>query len=196
LLFTPGLLWMGVRDFRLLWLWMGLLATTSALGFLSPRLPGGHAWKHFVGFGLVCCTILVSGPTAGPFVLAPVLACTGTIGFLLPVPPSFRLPTFLMGTLTLILPFVAEALGWVPRTTTFVDDAIVIRSWTFHLPMVPTIVLFLATLVGSLLLTGTYVLRLRDQLSAAQRHLHLQSWHLRQLLPSEARGALQPTAPR
>jgi hypothetical protein len=126
----------------------------------------------------------------GPFVLVPVLASVNTIAFLLHSRPSWRIHTFMIGALTILVPIIAELAGFVPRTTFFENDALVIRSWTVHLPEVPALLVICASLVGTLVIPGIYVLRVRDSLMGAERRLHLQSWHLRQLIPPEARDAL------
>jgi hypothetical protein len=92
------------------------------------------------------------------------------------------------------VPGAADQLGWWPQTTVFADDALVIHSWMAHLPPTATLIALTSVVAGAVLIPAIYVLRVRDSLTTAERNLHLQSWHLRQLIPAEARDALVPPA--
>jgi hypothetical protein len=193
-MFVPFLFWMGLHDARPLAAWLVLAGGAMLSGFFGARLRFTDARMHFVGLVLSSAAIVLMAPIFGPYVLAPGLACANTTAYLLHARPRWRPLTFLLGVLTIVVPILLEVSGLWPRTVSFVGDAMVIHSWTVHLPEWPTTIVLTVSLVSALIVPGIYVLRVREALSVAERDLHVQSWHLRQLIPPEARDALVPRA--
>jgi hypothetical protein len=183
---------MGVRDALPLVLFLVLVGASAALGFFGGRARYANSRLHIAGLVVSYSSIVLLGPLFGPFVLVPVMASVNTVVLLLHSRPTWRAPTLVLGVLSVLVPVLADQLGWWPRTTTFADDALVIHSWMAHLPPVATLVALTSVMTGSVLIPAIYVLGVRDSLTTAERNLHLQSWHLRQLIPAEARDALEP----
>jgi hypothetical protein len=125
-------------------------------------------------------------------VLVPALAAVNTVGFLLHTPKSWRWVTVAAGVATVLTPIVLEALGVFAKTTTFHDGALVITSSAARLPETATLVVLLVSIVALVVMPAIFVGRVRDALAKAEERLQLHSWHLRQLVPDQARGALEP----
>jgi serine/threonine-protein kinase len=193
-LFVPFLFWMGVRDLVPLVIWLVLVGASAALGFFGARARYANSRLHIGGLVVSYSSIVLLGALFGPFVLVPVMASVNTVVLLLHSRPTWRLATIVLGLLSALVPVAADQLGWWPQTTVFADDALVIHSWMAHLPPTATLIALTSVVAGAVLIPAIYVLRVRDSLTTAERNLHLQSWHLRQLIPAEARDALVPPA--
>jgi serine/threonine-protein kinase len=191
-LFVPFLFWMGVRDVVPLVVWLVLVGASAALGFFGARARYSSSRLHVGGLIVSYSSIVLLSALFGPFVLVPIMASVNTVVLLLHSRPTWRAVTMILGVLAALVPVLADQLGWWPRTTTFADDALVIHSWMAHLPPTATLIALTSVMVGAVLIPAIYVLRVRDSLTTAERNLHLQSWHLRQLIPAEARDALVP----
>jgi hypothetical protein len=87
---------------------------------------------------------------------------------------------------------MGELLGILPATFSFHENALEIRSWAIEYPPVLTVLVLCVSLVSLVVFSSLHITRVRDQLAEAERALHLQSWHLRQLIPSQAQQVLAP----
>jgi serine/threonine-protein kinase len=192
LLFVPLLFWPGVRSLPLLGLWVVPIALAAAISFAGARMRFADPRLNFASLVMASVAIVLTTPILGPYVFVPVLVSVNTIPYVLHSWPSWRRRALVCGVLTVIVPIVGDVAGWWPRTTRFVDDTMVVRSLVLHLPDMPATVVLAICMVGVILVPGIYVMHVRDALIAAQRDLHVQSWHLRQLIPAGARDALAP----
>jgi serine/threonine-protein kinase len=191
-LFVPLLFWLGTKDLRLLVPWGACILACAAISLLGSRVERINASLHFAVLGLSSVAIMLMSPIWSPFVLTPLLAAVNTIAFLIHSRPKWRVPTVGIGALSIVLPILGEVAGVLPQTIFFEHDGIVIRSWVVHHPPVPTLAVVLLSLLGCLVVPALYVSRVRGSLVSAERALHVQSWHLRQLIPSQAQDALAP----
>jgi serine/threonine-protein kinase len=88
-----------------------------------------------------------------------------------------------LGGLSMIVPFLLEALGWVPRSFAFVGDTLVLYPRAVFLPRVATTLALVYTSVTFCVLPPVLLGGVKDALSAAERKLFLHAWHLRRLAP-------------
>ncbi len=124
---------------------------------------------------------------AGPFMLAPVLIC----GALLAVashPWNQRRPWTIVAWIlvTALAPFVLEAIGVLERTWKMANDSIVITSQVYRLDGALGAGTLIFAQSAFLLLFAAFAFTVIRTSREAQRELHIQAWHLRQLLPERS----------
>jgi len=140
--------------------------------------PAAVALRNAVLIGMLGCFY-------SPFQIAPGLAAVTTAALL--NAPLFRRPrhvAFLLGSMiaAVLLPWLAELAGLVPQTFRFLEDGVLIHTpdlaggaaaRAFSWVAFSTVLLAAATMIA-------YFVRRAEQES--RRRLHLQAWHLRQLV--------------
>jgi serine/threonine-protein kinase len=151
------------------WIWRSRGAT--------PRQLRGLAAVVAAACGAMSCWL-------GPFVLVPTAAATTTIWFTLHAERRERWIIGLLGGLAIVVPFLLEALGWVPRSFSFEAGRLILHARAVSVTPATTTMGLLYTSVTFTVLQPVLLGGLRDALSAAERKLFLQSWHLRQLAPA------------
>ncbi|MFT3773771.1 MAG: serine/threonine-protein kinase [Minicystis sp.] len=191
--FVPVAMWMGIRN-----------GPVSAAVILSIVVCGGFSYwlsrrrhvgmRH--GFALLALSsaaiALMSAPF-GPFVLVPGQAATNTMFFAMSADKRGRMVVILLGVLAITIPFALEMAGVLPPAYTFHAGLWQVMPRATELPAVQTTLCLLLTSVAMVIVPALMVGRMRDALAAAERRQFLQAWHLRQLVPNEARGALTAT---
>jgi serine/threonine-protein kinase len=176
-----------VRSWPLLFAFFGAMAGMAGISYLSYRRGAS-----IVSVSLITtfATTLVASRMAGPFVLTPIITCGILLG-LTSIPSLAGRPWLLVTWIaaTVIAPSVLEAIGIFQPTSWIAGDTMVIRSAVLHgsSPTIETAALVTAHVVfismGALFARATS----RDR-RAAERRLHIQAWHLRQLLPRPTRA--------
>jgi serine/threonine-protein kinase len=171
-----------VRSWPLLIGFFGAMAGMAGISWLSLRRGAS-----IVSVALITTfvTTLVASRMAGPFVLTPVITCGIVLG-LTAIPSLAGRPWLVVAwiAMTVIAPSVLEAVGLFEPTSWIDGDTMTIRSAVLHgsSPTIETVALVAAHVVfismGALFARTTS----RDR-RAAERRLHIQAWHLRQLLP-------------
>jgi serine/threonine-protein kinase len=136
-------------------------------------------------------TTLFASRIAGPFVLTPIVICGIVLG-LMTIPWLLRRPWIVIAWIAAATtaPVVLEALGWFERTWWFQGDTLQVTSMVLHgtdrtieaIALIMTQIAFIS--MGGLFARATG----RDR-RAAERRLHVQAWHLRQLLPHRSVAA-------
>ncbi len=196
-LMVPLSLWMGVTSYAYLLAVVGLTAIASALKLLAaqssevPRLHGFGFGAYF--FNIVALTLI--GRTFGPLFFTPLIISIFTFSF--SMTNSWRFRSMIIGTgcLSVLGPLVLELLGIIPRSYVFENGALLILPQGVSFPEIPTLcaltfgTLFL--IVAPAMIMGRVQLALRD----AETRSAMQAWHLRQLLPEEARPKSVPPPP-
>jgi tRNA A-37 threonylcarbamoyl transferase component Bud32 len=188
LLYSPLVLWMGLRNGTLGAvcdvLWIG----AAAASFFAARTPVHMKRATDVVLVLSTAALACSAGLFGPFTLLPGVAAVNTISFVMAADRSRRVPSIVMGCLAIALPFALSSVGIIPAQTVFRDGAIVLLPQIHAFPETPTLVFLLLTNLAVVVTASIFVARFRDALVLAERRLYFQSWQLRQLVP---RGALE-----
>jgi serine/threonine-protein kinase len=169
------------------WLNLGSFYGLIALGaIISGSVVRTGRTRASVTLVLVTMVLIAFTRIAGPFVLTPIVACSVLIS-MSAIPSFYGRPLLIIGTVTVgtVAPFVLEAVGVLHQTYAFDGGMLVIRSDIFDmrdialdkLTLVVTNVVFVA-------ITGVVAYAINAQRARAQRQLHIQAWHLRQLIPT------------
>jgi serine/threonine-protein kinase len=190
--YTPLMLWMGLRS----WTWWGLssvawLAAATA-AFVASRSPSSEARPHLGMTALGVLAIMTTTAGFGPYVILPTLAVIGAMLNQMPPNRLGRERIVALYCLAFAVPAVAQWAGLMPAQYLFEHGNLVIVPGMLSFRPVPTHVFFIASNIG-LIVTASFILaRFRDTLSDVERRLHVQTWQLRQLVPEEARPASAP----
>jgi serine/threonine-protein kinase len=180
----PFAAFVGIPGWPILAAGVGLTALCAAFSaFATTREKLGSGWVYTLAAASAVIVVLTSG-WLGPFVLPPLMASTTSLLFATYVQRHERFRVMGIFALAVLLPFVAEALGWVPPAYRFEPGAIVLLERAIGLEATPNL-LALAYIATSFVIVPAYLVgRLRDALGDAERRLHLQAWHLRHLFPA------------
>lgn len=194
--FLPIALWMGVRHIP-----------STILTIAAVLLCGASAWwlsrRGEVGLRQGLALLLLSSVTIGlmssvfgPFILIPGLAATNTMFFAMAADRSARRVVLAMGVISIALPFFLEMTGVVPRAYDVSGEHLLVLPRAVSFPGLQTMLFLFVTSVAMVVIPGLMMGRMRDALTAAERRLFLQAWHLRQLVPSGTQEALSVRRPR
>lgn len=193
LLFIPGVLALGVRD----WWMMGMLLTV-ALAALGVSWMGGQAaeperWIRPTAFVLAMAGLALVGRLFGPLVLVPGLAATTAASFCLQVTGRRRLAYLAAAASVVVVPMGLELYGILPPSYVFEGGRVIIDPHLTALPRTATLAFLVLATVAAIVVPPLLIARTRDSLRAAERDLFVQAWQLEQLLPPEARSAFGET---
>jgi serine/threonine-protein kinase len=189
-LMTPIVLWMGVRSPGLLGACLGLTLVATATKLLAARFPDLRR-MHAVAYLSYVCNILALcaiGRGFGPLLFTPMLLTAFTFAFSMTYSGRFRAAVIATSVVALLGSVAADLSGLVPSSYAFHEGAMTILPRAVTLPEVPTLV---ALVVGStfmLIVPGLVMGRIMTTLRAAEERSFVQAWHMRQLLPAEARA--------
>ncbi len=186
LLAIPLQLWIGVRS----WLAFGLL-NGALLGLCAAvAVAGGGVRPRGFGFIVAAYCVLLAAMSvlACPLLVAPAFAAA--YGTLLVVSTratrGHRKAMALGSVAALLLPGVAQLVGWIPRSFAFESGSLHITSSLLIYDPIPTIVgmgaLALGFTLGPLLVGGRWI----DALTLAERQHALLTWQLRQFVSDGA----------
>ena len=121
-----------------------------------------------------------------PFLIAPGLAAMSAMAILF-TPTSSRLTTRLGVTLlawaAVLGPWVLERAGVLSITTTVTGDGILMRAAGTAGAEGPTLGVAIFYVLASIAAAAGMATAMRERTRAARRHLHVQAWQLRQLVP-------------
>lgn len=197
LLMVPLALWMGVTSYAYLLAVVGLTAIASALKLLAvqsnevPRLYSFGFGAFFVN--VVALTLI--GRTFGPLFFTPLLISIFTFSFSMTHSWRFRALVIGTGCMAIVGPLVLELLHVIPSSYAFEGGKMVVLPQGVLLPEMPT--LCSLTLCTIFLIVAPSVIMGRVQISLrnAETRSAMQAWHLRHLLPDEARPKSVPPPP-
>jgi eukaryotic-like serine/threonine-protein kinase len=170
-----------VRSWPLLLGFFGAMLGMAAISWLSFRR--GASIVPVTLAAMFVATLLASR-VAGPFVLTPVITCGLVLG-LAGNPALFGRPWLLVSWIatTVIAPVVLEATGVLQQTSWFAGDVLVIRSPMLDGTAVSLTIALVSAQVLLLAIAARFAWVTSRERRAAERHMHIQAWHLRQLLP-------------
>ena len=165
---------------------VAFLVASGAL-YLRSRSPSrdGASSPHLAILGAVA--VASTFTMFGPFIAVPALAGVSAMGFSIALRDRFRWLPIVSYSLAILVPLALEVSGIIHPSYVFEDGMLCVVPRAVAFARVPTYV-FLA--VVNLVLVGVaayFGVTLGAALRRARRRTHLQSWQLRQLLPSEAR---------
>jgi serine/threonine-protein kinase len=194
--FLPIAVWMGVRHIP-----------STVLTIAAVLLCGASAWwfsrRGDVGLRQGLTLLLLSSVTIGlmssvfgPFILIPGLAATNTMFFAMAADRSARRVVLALGVISIALPFTLEMTGIVPRAYELNGEHLLVLPRAVAFPALQTMLFLFVTSVAMVIIPGVMMGRMRDALTAAERRMFLQAWHLRQLVPSGTQEALSVRRPR
>ncbi len=196
-LMVPLALWMGVTSYAYLLAVVGLTAISSALKLLAVQ---SNAAKRLYAFGYGAyffnvLAIALIGRTFGPLFFTPLLVSIFTFSFSMTHSWRFRALVIGTGCLAIVGPLVLEVLGVISSSYVFENGKMVILPQGVLLSEVPT--LCALTLCTIFLIVAPAVIMGRVQMSLrnAETRSAMQAWHLRHLLPEEARPKSVPPPP-
>jgi eukaryotic-like serine/threonine-protein kinase len=183
---VPIGLWAGLRSpAALAAMCVAFLVVSAALYFASRRpSPDGTSSPYLVLLGAFA--VATTFTMFGPFIALPGLAGVSAMGFSIGQRPRLRWLPLALCSLSLLVPLALEFSGAIPPSYVFEGGMMCVVPRAVAFARVPSYV-FLA--VVNLVLIGVaanFGVTLGAALRKAHRRMHLQSWQLRQLVPSEA----------
>jgi tRNA A-37 threonylcarbamoyl transferase component Bud32 len=184
LVFVALVPFVEVRSWPLLLGFFGAMVGMAVTSWLSYRRGA-----PIVAVSLVTTfvTTLLVSRVAGPFMLTPVVTCGIVLG-LTAMPWLQARPWVVLAwvVLAVIAPVALEVVGVFEPTWWLEGDSIRIRSAVLHgtSRASETMALIVAHLVF-ITMVGKFARATSRDRRAAERRLHIQAWHLRQLLPSK-----------
>jgi len=189
LLVSPLLLWSGVRS-PLAWIALLAMFGTPALAslWLARRQAAPSDAAGAVVLAISTATIALASIHVGPFILVPGWAAQNTLVFAMHASKGGRrTAVILLGTLAILVPLALELLGVVPSSFAFADGRLTITSRVAELAFTPTVVLLTTLSVALAVIPSLIVARAHDAAEEAKERLAAHLWHLRQLVPADAR---------
>lgn len=183
-LYIPFPIWMGVRSPFAFALLAACIATCALWSYYLYRNPPGDSGVPIGHLTMATITVMVSAAMAGPFILVPMLALANTMVYIASTGRRRRWLIVVAGCLAIALPWLLQALSWLPASMHFYDGGIAIAPVMFELPATATNTFLLLSNLMILLTGALYVSRLRDSFTDAERALQLQAWQLRQIVPT------------
>jgi eukaryotic-like serine/threonine-protein kinase len=183
--FIAAVPFVEVRSWPLLIGFFGAMIGMSVVSWLSYRRGA-----PIVSVSLITTfvTTLLASRVVGPFMLTPVVTCGIVLG-LTAMPRLQARPWIVVGwiALAVIVPVVLEALGLFERTWWLDGDALKVRSAVLHATSSTVVAVGLVAVhVGFIAMIGKFAQATSRDRHAAERRLHIQAWHLRQLLPNRS----------
>jgi tRNA A-37 threonylcarbamoyl transferase component Bud32 len=170
---------------------IGFFCATTCMAGISYRSYRSGIPMVGVGLFMSFVTTLLASRIASPFILTPVIACGILLG-LTAIPWVLNRPWVIVGWIAAVMvaPVALEELGWFAQTWWYEGASIRIQSAVLHGTnrMIETVGLVGAHIVFLGAAARFARVTSRDR-RAAERRLHIQAWHLRQLLPSRAVAA-------
>jgi serine/threonine-protein kinase len=191
-LLIPVAAWMGMRSWKLLGAWGVLTITSSMVKLLGSRGRGRtSSTMHLRAYSSYLLNILAYGCLSrafGPLIFTPGLIAVATFAYCMSQDARYRFTVMLTGCAGLLAPLLLELAGLLPRSYSFDAAGMRVIPGAAYFPEVPT--LFSLTIAGLFMILGAGLLmgRLQRGLGEAELRSHLHAWHLRQLLPEEARA--------
>jgi eukaryotic-like serine/threonine-protein kinase len=191
-LLTPIAVWMGVRNWPLLGAWAALTVTSSAAKLVASRRKARTSSAvHLGAYAAYVLSILAYGCLSrcfGPLIFTPGILAVATFAYCMSHDARYRFTVLLTGCAGLLAPLLLELSGVLPASYAFDAAGMRVLSGATRFPEVPT--LFALTIAGLFMILGAGFLmgRIQRGLHEAELRSHLHAWHLRQLLPEEARA--------
>jgi eukaryotic-like serine/threonine-protein kinase len=180
LLTLPFVIAMGVRSWPPVLLCSGLclISLLYALWLRRAHTIG----RAFILICLVFATIASAACWMGPFVLVPQVIAVATLWVALYCHTRReRWIAVGIGVLAVVLPFLVEIAAVFPPAFVFANGDIILAARAVRFSHHGTLAMLIYASVTHVALPALYFGGVREVLTAAEKQLFLQAWHLRQL---------------
>jgi serine/threonine-protein kinase len=183
----PVGLWGGIRSSASLTVMCAAFLVTSAALYVASRKPppDGASPPYLAILGALAVMSTVT--MFGPLVALPGLAGVAALGLSIGQRPRFRWLPLVSCSLALLVPFALELSGAIRPSYLFEGGMMCVVPRAVEFERVPTYVFLVVVNLVLVAIAAYFGATLGEALRAAHRRTHLQSWQLRQLIPSEAR---------
>ncbi len=177
------LVWMGVKNANPLLGWVGFTVAAAMTMMLGRARGKADAGPYFAGLILSNIAIAITSQVAGTFILTPTLFTMNTVGFVVAARRAWLWPTVAISAVAAVAPVLAEAAGWVTRTTTVEGGAVHVRSAVVEFVEPQTSVVAVGVTIIFLIMVTVATGRIRQRFLDQTRRVELAMWQLRQLVP-------------
>jgi serine/threonine protein kinase len=184
-LYMPLLFWLGIRDHRLLTILFVSIVTGAVASWSVDRQPAPKPWMRTTVAIIQLLTMMPLVTLFSPLVLVPALIAASVPASMLGLGRRARLLVAVVACVAAALPLVLESVGVVAPSLVFEDRVITILPRLTHFPEVGARIVLLMLMVVPVLSAAIIMSRVRAELDATRRRVHLHLWRLRQLMPSE-----------
>jgi serine/threonine-protein kinase len=191
-LYTPLMLWLGMRSWTAWLVGSASWLVASAMAYHAVRKPPREGKIHLPMAVAGVVAIATTSSVFGPYVVVPSLAAIGAMLLHLAPDRSRRVPVVVLHCLAIVVPAALQLGGLMPASYLFENGAIEIVPAMLSFPRLPTHVFFLFANVALVVTGCAMISRFRDTLTAAEERLHVTAWQLRQLVPEEVRPSAAP----
>lgn len=191
------IVWTGIRSwFVFAWTFVPLLAAV-AFCIVTTR----HSWKtRWLNAAPVSFFSALSIGAAsgffGPLVLVPTLAAANTIAINVTNLRRVRWVHLAFGCGTVVVPTLLEWVGWWSPAYAFHDAMLVILPRAVEFSPTMSVAILVVANVLAIVAPALVLWRLSDTLNDLRQRLHLQIWHLEQLVPTAGTGNERGRTPR
>jgi serine/threonine-protein kinase len=183
LLCIPLVIAMGVLSWTPVLFSSGLTIALSVLALWSRKQRNFSQPRMFGLMVLLFATAASVTCWLGPFVVVPQACAAAALWIsLMCQTRQERWVVLTTGVLTVLLPFALELLGAFPPAYVFHDGALILSARAIRLSPERTLPMLVWASATFVVMPGLITGGVRDALSAAERQLFLQAWHLRQLV--------------
>ena len=185
LVFIAVVPFVEVRSWPLMIGFFGSMLGMAIVSWLSYRRGAQILW---ISLTTTFITTLFASRIASPFVMTPVITCGLVLG-LTAIPRLGARPWLMFAWISsaVVAPVALEATGVFRSTWAFVGATMTIRSSVLHGTnrTIETVAL-VAVHLALIAMAGRFASTTSRDRRAAEHRLHIQAWHLRQLLPSRS----------
>jgi serine/threonine-protein kinase len=182
--FLPLFFWVGVREPLYIVAMVGCcLANVAILGHHARANTKFHPYLLAAGSALL---VLVLARMFSPFLVAPGTAAVTALGLMFgPAYVTRRSALAMIAVMSsaVLLPWLAETAGWISKTLTVNAAGVNMDSPAMGTSSIPSQCILVGYTIALVTIAVTMGISRRDAERSARRTLHLQSWHLRQLVP-------------
>lgn len=184
-IFLPPLFLSGVESWALMAMVVG--AVTMVITYAAWMATTGNVEPRFMRLSIVANFVAISslGAIFGPLFLVPGAATQIAAAFVVSLRANTLTRRFLIlaGTSAVLIPLLAEWLGYLPPSYRFENGELHLLPRLINFIEVPTTVLLVVLAVMQVLSTTLTIGLAMDKLMDAERQNFLRAYRLRQLLP-------------
>ena len=168
---------------------IGLALGIVLLSRSGVRATSMRTWSWWMGILLNGVLLGMSAVVFGPMFIAPVYV-VGSLGAYLAQPSAYSSWfTIACHIIPFIIVLALESLGILPPTFHLGPHGVELKSWVFDLTPAAAILVFAISVGSQVATTCMIALTGRRSQEDAQNRIHVQRWHLQQLLPRRPEDA-------
>jgi len=180
---VPVAFWAGVRN------WPAAIVTCVLIA-LATGVTARDAQKESEGVALLRLALFINGVLVGflaylfgPFLVVPAIAAFCSAAFLLHyhLRPRWMVPV--VNIAAVFVPLLLEWMGIVAPSYRFENGSMVILPRLIDFAELPMLIILNAASLVVISISAFFVAQIRSYQLEAERRLHLQAWHMRQVLP-------------